>query len=58
MLDIFRGQLTLQDVLSTELPLLTDLYNGRAKFLEDKRKLEEKEMNRVRNDANNKRSPR
>lgn len=47
MLDIFRSQLTLQDVLTTELPLLMDLYNGRAKFLEEKRKVEEKEMSKM-----------
>ena len=48
-LDIFKGQLTLDDVLTTELPLLTDLYTGRAKFLEDKRKIEEKEMQKIKN---------
>lgn len=50
-LDIFKGQLTLNDVLTIELPLLSDLYNGRAKFLEDKRKIEEKEMERIKAQA-------
>jgi hypothetical protein len=50
-LDIFKGQLTLKDVMTIELPLLTDLYNGRAKFLEDKRKIEEREMDRIKSQA-------
>ena len=50
-LDIFKGQLTLDDVMTIELPLLTDLYNGRAKFLEDKRKIEEREMERIKSQA-------
>ena len=52
-LDIFKGQLTLTDVLATELPLLTDLYNGRGKFLEEKRKIEEKELQKIRSNAAN-----
>ncbi len=50
-LDIFKGQLTLNDVLNTELPLLNGLYEGRAKFLEDKRAIEQKEMNRIRQNS-------
>jgi hypothetical protein len=53
-LDIFKGQLTLDDVLNVELPLLTDLYNGRSKFLEDKRKIEEKEMEKIRSQSKQK----
>lgn len=48
-LDIFKGQLTLGDVLNVELPLLNDLYTGRSKFLDDKRKIEDKELERIRN---------
>lgn len=52
-LDIFKGQLSLTDVLSMELPLLSELYVGRAKFLEEKNKIEQKELEKARQNAAN-----
>ena len=49
MLDVFRAQLTLQDIMTMELPLLSELYNGRVRFLEEKRKIEKEEMDKIRN---------
>jgi hypothetical protein len=49
-LDIFKEQLDLTDVLEMELPLLADLYEARAKFVEDKRKIEAREIEKAKRD--------
>lgn len=54
MLEVFKGQLSFEDILTTDLPLLSDLYTARIKFLEDKHKAEEQELERIRNRNNNK----
>jgi hypothetical protein len=46
-LDIFKQQLSWDDIMSIELPLLSELYDARSKFMEDKRKIEEREMERA-----------
>lgn len=49
-LDIFKEQLTLTDVMERELPLLAELYEARAKFVEDKRKIEAREIEKAKRD--------
>lgn len=48
MMEIFKGQLSFNDLMTLDLPLLTDLYSARIKFLEDKRKAEENELESIR----------
>jgi hypothetical protein len=51
MLDIFKGQLLLDDILEIELPLLSDLYNARTRFLEDKAKAEKREIQKAKSEG-------
>jgi hypothetical protein len=53
-LDIFKQQLSWDDIMSIELPLLSELYDARQKFMEDKRKVEEREMERAKQSAGKK----
>lgn len=48
MMEIFKGQLSFNELMTLDLPLLIDLYSARIKFLEDKRKAEEKELENIR----------
>lgn len=43
-MDIFKDQLSFGEIMSMELPLLSDLYTARIKYSEDKRKIEQKEL--------------
>jgi hypothetical protein len=56
-LDIFKGQLTLEDVMECELPMLSSLYDARARFVEDKRKIEAREMEKAKAEAASKPRP-
>lgn len=52
-LDLFNKQLTLDEVLHTELPMLSDLFDARSRFLDDKRKIEKQEADKMRDQQKN-----
>ena len=52
ILDVFQGQLSLDEIMQIEKPFLDELLNARVEYLQEKRKLEDEEMTRLQEQAN------
>ena len=50
MLDLFAGQISLTEVLSSEMAVLREWCEARTKLLEEKEKAKAKAMSKIEND--------
>jgi hypothetical protein len=57
-MDLFKGQLSLDDLLYKEIPLLHGLYEQRLIYLTEKHKAEKAEMDRIQSNASHNKKPR
>lgn len=51
MLDIFDKQLSFEDILNTELPLLYSLFDCRLEYIEEKKKAEAEALRKAQESA-------